>query len=107
MAVEHDEFDAPDVSTLVAENRRLREMVGPIEQSYSDLRAELDEARDAVKAAEAANGVLRNDKLELQYSLDRLHHNLGDLKRLAFVRTVGLVDLATRPARRYWNDRKL
>jgi hypothetical protein len=60
-----------DPAALRAEIDRLRELVGPSEQSYTDLRQELLAARDAVRGAEAAVGVYRGRVTELEVGLAR------------------------------------
>ncbi len=68
-----------------AEIDRLRLLVGPSEHSYEALLAELDAAEQAMRAAEAANGVLRAQIAELTTSLRRAqqdqYHVLGLLAR--------------------------
>jgi hypothetical protein len=56
---------------LRAEVERLRRLVGPCEQSYDDLRADLLAARDAAKSAEQAVGGLRGELTEAYAELDR------------------------------------
>ena len=48
-----------DVEQLRAEVARLRELVGPNEQSYVQLKMDVWAARDAVIGAEAESGILR------------------------------------------------
>jgi hypothetical protein len=60
-----------EVAPLRAEVERLQRLVGPCEQSYSDLRADLIAARDAAKAAEQAAGELRGKLTESYAALDR------------------------------------
>lgn len=60
-----------DPAALRAEIDRLRELVGPSEQSYADLRHELLAARDAARGAEATAGSLRGQMAELHVALDR------------------------------------
>lgn len=60
-----------DPAALQAEIDRLHELVGPSEQSYTDLRQELLAARDAVRGAEAALGVYRGRVAELEVGLAR------------------------------------
>ena len=77
---------------------RLRRLVGPNEQSYADLRSEVETAEQAVREAEAATGVLRGELTEARTALRRAqqdqYHVLGLLarpKRLlnAIVRSAG------------------
>ena len=58
-----------DLAALQAEVDRLRQLVGPSEQSYADLRQDLLAARDAAKGAEAAEGVYRGRVNELEAAL--------------------------------------
>ena len=95
--------DDDEIESLRRENARLRALVGPLEQSYVDLRRELDEAADAVRAAEVANGELRAWNAELVLDIDRVRHNLGSLRRLLHQRSRRVVGSATRPVRRRWN----
>lgn len=64
---------------------RLRMLVGPNEHSYDDLLTELAAAEQAMRDAEAANGVLRAQIVELTTSLQRAqqdqYHVLGLLAR--------------------------
>ena len=60
-----------DTAALRAEIDRLRELVGPSEQSYADLRHELLAARDAARGAQAAAGTLRSRMAELEVALSR------------------------------------
>jgi hypothetical protein len=60
-----------EVGPLRAEVERLRRIVGPCEQSYDDLRADLLAARDAAKSAEHAAGELRGELAEAYAALDR------------------------------------
>ena len=60
-----------EVAPLRAEVERLRRLVGPCEQSYDDLRADLLAARDAAKSAEQAAGELRGELTEAYAALDR------------------------------------
>ena len=92
-----------EIESLRSENARLRALVGPLEQSYVDLRRELDDAAAAVRAAEVANGELRAWNAELVLDIDRVRHNLGSLRRLLHQRSRRVVGAATRPVRRRWN----
>ena len=62
---------AAEVASLRAEVERLRRLVGPCEQSYDDLRADLVATRDAAKSAEQAAGELRGELTEANAALDR------------------------------------
>lgn len=98
--------DDTEMTRLREENARLRALVGPLEQSYDDLRAELVDAEAAVRSAEAVNGELRGEILEITYSLDQARHNLGSLRRLLHQRSRRGLAKLTRPLRRRWNDRR-
>ena len=63
--------DVDAEAALRAEVERLRRLVGPCEQSYDDLRADLLAARDAAKFAEQAAGELRGELTEAYAALDR------------------------------------
>ena len=77
--------DADADAALSSEIDRLRWLVGPNEQSYRDLRAELQAAEQAVRDAEAATGVLRGELTEARIALRRAqqdqYHVLGLLAR--------------------------
>ena len=77
--------DAHADAALSSEIDRLRWLVGPNEQSYRDLRAELRAAEQAVRAAEASAGVLRGELTEARIALRRAqqdqYHVLGLLAR--------------------------
>jgi hypothetical protein len=60
-----------EIGRLRAEVERLHRLVGPCEQSYVDLRADLFAARDAAKAAEHAAGDLRGKLTEAYAAIDR------------------------------------
>jgi hypothetical protein len=60
-----------EVAPLRAEVERLRRLVGPCEQSYSDLRADVIAAGEAAKSAEQAAGDLRGELIESYAALDR------------------------------------
>lgn len=85
-------------------NLRLRQLVGPVEQSYADLRTELAEASEAVKAAEAANGELRGEVMELTVALGQARHNMGKVSRIVRQRSRRVVGRLSRPIRRRFND---
>lgn len=95
-----------EIEGLQAENRRLRELVGPLEQSYEDLRAQVDQAAAAVREAEAANGELRGEIMELTVALGQARHNMGSIHRIVIQRSRRLVGRLLRPIRRRLNDRK-
>jgi len=57
---------ADELAQLRAEVERLRELVGPSEESYEKLRLDVLGARDAARAAEIQAGALRARVLELE-----------------------------------------
>lgn len=67
-----------------AEVDRLRELVGPSEQSYVDLRHELLAARDAVRGAEAELGNLRGQIAELHVALVRAQQDQEHFQQIVF-----------------------
>lgn len=73
-----------EVAALRAEVDRLRELVGPSEQSYVDLRHDLLAARDAAKGAEAAEGVQRGRVIELEVELARARQDQDHFQRVVF-----------------------
>ncbi len=60
-----------DGAALAAELDRLRALVGPNEEAYTDLQAELEQASAAVREAELANGRLRAEITALRVDLRR------------------------------------
>jgi hypothetical protein len=73
-----------DLAALQAEVDRLRQLVGPTEQSYFDLRQDLLAARDAAKGAEAAEGVYRGRVNELEVALARARQDQDHFQRAVF-----------------------
>jgi len=73
-----------DVAALQVEIDRLRELVGPMEQSYADLRHDLLAARDAVKGAEAELGVHRGRIAELEVALARAQQDQEHFQQLVY-----------------------
>lgn len=73
-----------DPAALRAEIDRLRELVGPSEQSYVDLRRELLAARDAVQGAEAALGVHRGRVVELEAGLARAQQDQEHFQQIVY-----------------------
>ncbi len=73
-----------DPGALRAEIDRLRELVGPSEQSYADLRHELLAARDAVRGAEAALGGLRGQVAELNVALARAQQDQEHFQQIVY-----------------------
>jgi len=65
-----------------AEIQRLRRLVGPNEHAYDDLVAELEAVQQAVREAEAANGVLRAEITELRIDLRRARQDQYHLWKL-------------------------
>lgn len=70
-----------DVAQLRAEIDRLRELVGPSEQSYVDLRHELLAVRDAARGAQATAGSLRGQIAELEVALSRARQDQEDFQK--------------------------
>jgi len=79
-----DEVDAlrRRVDELTAEVDRLRDLVGPSEQSYLDLRRDLLAASDAVRGAQAAEGVQRGRVIELEVELARARQDQDHFQRV-------------------------
>ena len=75
-----------DVAALRAEVERLRQLVGPSESSYDDVRQDLLAARDVAKGAEAAAGVLRGQVAELEVALARARQDQDHFQRMVSVR---------------------
>jgi hypothetical protein len=71
-----------DPAALQAEVDRLRSLVGPSEQSYTDLRQDLLAARDAAKGAEAQAGVLRGQLAEIHVELARARQDQEYFQRM-------------------------
>jgi predicted nucleic acid-binding Zn-ribbon protein len=89
-----------DVKALSAENKRLRRLVGPLEQSYDDLRTELEAASKAIKIAEQNNGELRGEIMELTVALAKARHNIGKVHRIVIQRATHVVGRAIRGVQR-------
>lgn len=70
-----------DTAALRAEIDRLRDLVGPSEQSYADLRHELLAARDAARGAQATAGSLRGRLAELEVALSRAQQDQEHFQR--------------------------
>ena len=80
--VEDDVATSDDVEVLRAEIDRLRELVGPSEQSYHDVRQDLLAARDAARGAQAAAGVLRGQLAEMHVQLARARQDQEYFQRM-------------------------
>ena len=89
-----------DVEALIAENKRLRRLVGPLEQSYDDLRTELEAASKAIKIAEQNNGELRGEIMELTVALGQARHNIGKVHRIVIQRARHVVGRTIRGVQR-------
>ena len=89
-----------DVEALIAENKRLRRLVGPLEQSYDDLRTELVGASEAAKIAEQTNGELRGEVMELTVALGQARHNIGKVHRIVIQRARHVVGRTVRGVQR-------
>ena len=72
--------DRPDAP---GELERLRDLVGPTESSYAELRDQLDAARAAVRDAELENGRLRGRITEMELELHRARQDQFHLQRVA------------------------
>ncbi len=72
--------DRADVT--VAELERLRALVGPLEESYEELRVELAEARQAARAAEYEAGRLRGELTAMRVDLHRARQDQYHVRRL-------------------------
>lgn len=79
-----------EILALRAENERLRELVGPSEKSYVDLKLDVLGARDAARAAEASLGELRGRCNELQAERDRFEREFQWFRHLITSRVMGL-----------------
>lgn len=90
---------APTRDELLAEVARLRELVGPCEQSYVDLQQDLLAARDVARGAEAAAGVLRGQNAELHAALGRARQDQDHFQRLVLDRGRGIFARVGRSAR--------
>lgn len=73
-----------DPAQLRAELDRLRELVGPSEESYTDLRHELLAARDAARGAQATAGTLRGQLVELEVALGRARQDQEHFHKTVF-----------------------
>ena len=89
-----------DDEALIAENKRLRLLVGPLEQSYDDLRTELAAASEAIKTAEQNNGELRGEIMELTVALGQARHNIGKVHRIVIQRARHMVGRVVRRLQR-------
>lgn len=76
--------DTDDPAAMQAEIERLRDLVGPSEQSYEALRLELFAARDAVRGAEAEVGTLKGTIAELEVALVRARQDQDHFQRILF-----------------------
>jgi chromosome segregation ATPase len=68
-------------SETAGEIARLRALVGPSEESYERLRADVAEARQAAKQAEAEAGQLRGLMAEMSTQLARARQDQDRLQR--------------------------
>lgn len=73
---------ADRVDVMAAELERLRALVGPLEESYEDLRVELAEARQAVRIAELDAGRLRGELTAMSVDLHRARQDQYHVRRL-------------------------
>lgn len=94
-----DPISSDDPEVLRAEIVRLRDLVGPAEQSYRDLQLDVLAARDAARGAAAEAGVYRAQTLQLETQLVR-NNQLKNRVRLAVQPLIGglnRVDRILRP----------
>lgn len=73
-----------DPDALRAEIDRLRALVGPSEQSYTDLRQEILAARDAAMGSEAAIGEYRGRVNELEVALVRAQQDQEHFQQIVY-----------------------
>ncbi len=73
-----------DVDALRAEVERLREIVGPSEEHYLELRHELLAARDAVRGAEAVAGNLRGRVVEMEAAVVRAQQDQEHFQQIVY-----------------------
>lgn len=88
-----------DLGVLQAEVARLRELVGPSELAYDELRQDVLAARDAAKGAEAAAGVLRGQVAELSVALARARQDQDHFQRMVSNRLRSTTSRISRSAR--------
>ena len=82
-----------------SELERLRELVGPSETSYAELRTDRDAARAVARDAEAEAGRLRGQIVEMSAQLSRARQDQDLLQRQ--IEMTGLERLADRVQRRW------
>lgn len=73
-----------DAAALRAEVDRLRDLVGPSEESYTDLRREVLAAQDAVRGAQAEVGNLKGHIAELEVALVRAQQDQEHFQRVLY-----------------------
>jgi hypothetical protein len=78
--------DDDELVRLRAEVARLRELVGPSEESYQKLKLDLLTARDAVIGAQAELGSARGQQRALEAEVARLRRNRVFFQRQVAVR---------------------
>ena len=76
-----------DLQSARDEVLRLRRLVGPNEESYQDLQAELVRASDAVRAAEEETGEVRGELAVVNVELARARHAQGRVHRILLRRS--------------------
>ncbi len=79
-----------EVDELKAEIERLQALVGPSEDSYEKLRLDVLGARDAARAAEIQNGVLRARVLQLEVAITGYERDFEWFRHNAIRRLQGL-----------------
>ena len=82
-----------------SELERLRDLVGPSETSYAELRADRDAAQDAAREAELEAGRLRGHIAELSTQLSRARQDQDLLQRQ--IEMTGVERLIDRVQRRW------
>ncbi len=90
------ELDDADVRL---ELERLRELVGPCEQSYVDLRQDLLAARDVAKGSEASAGALRGQVAQLHVELARARQDQDHFQRMVSNRAQSVLGRVSRSIR--------
>jgi len=79
-----------ELLALRSEVARLRDLVGPTEESYEKLRLDVLGARDVAKAAEAALGSARARTVELQAQCDRYEREFLWFRNTVTAQLLGL-----------------
>lgn len=88
-----------ELAELRAEVERLRELLGPSERSYVELREDLLASRDVARGAEAAAGTLRGEVAALHVELARARQDQDHFQRLVSDRTKSITSRVGRTLR--------